>query len=87
MQVQIISPLLLRHITLTNLQEELNYVDPVEEEEPNVAEDYLMGYDESPEDYYHGMDQDYQNQDYQNQVWIQYDNVPFNYSKTCTFNY
>ena len=55
-------------------QEELNYVDG----DPDVAaaDDYLRGYDESPEDYYRSQEQDYQNQDYQNQdyqnqVWIQ----------------
>ena len=33
--------------------------------DPDVAqepEDYLTGYDEDPDDYYHLMDQDYQNQ-------------------------
>ena len=54
-----------------HLQEELNYMDPVEEEGEDLGDsdisddDYLMGYgEEDPDDYYHmdNMDQDYQNQ-------------------------
>ena len=45
-------------------------MDPVEEEGEDLGDsdisddDYLMGYGEDPEDYYHmdNMDQDYQNQ-------------------------
>jgi len=53
------------------LEEELNYMDPVEEEGEDLGDsdisddDYLMGYgEEDPDDYYHmdNMDQDYQNQ-------------------------